>query len=113
MALENFEDLARALGRQGPIAERPVVCVQGLGFVGIAMAVAVAGARDPEGQPCFNVIGVELPSSDGEAKVSDVNAGKMPVANSDERLYETLAEAHRVGNLLATTDPTAYRLAAS
>ena len=111
MTLANFEQLARSLGRAGAIPERPVVCVQGLGFVGFAMAIAVARARDERGEPCFNTIGVELPTPEGEAKLMAMNAGRMPLANSDERLHEALAEAHRAGNLIATTDPAAYGLA--
>lgn len=107
----NFQQLARSAGREGPIPERPVVCVQGLGFVGFAMAIAVARAQDERGEPCFNTIGVELPTPEGEAKLKAMNAGHMPLANSDERLHEALAEAHRVGNLIATTDPAAYGLA--
>jgi len=107
----NFQRLARSVGREGPIPERPVVCVQGLGFVGFAMAIAVARARDERGEPCFNTIGVELPTPEGEAKLMAMNGGRMPLANSDEHLHEALAEAHRVGNLIATTDPAAYGLA--
>jgi len=29
--------------------KRPVICVQGLGFVGMAMAIAVADAKDENG----------------------------------------------------------------
>ena len=34
-------------------SSRPTVCVQGLGFVGAAMAVSVAAARDANGLPIF------------------------------------------------------------
>ena len=80
MTLANFEQLARSLGRDGPIPERPIVCVQGLGFVGFAMAVAVASARDERGEPRFNTIGVDLPTPEGEAKLNAVNAGRMPLS---------------------------------
>lgn len=42
--------------------QRQTVCIQGLGFVGAAMAAAVAQAREPSGKPSFTVIGVDLPS---------------------------------------------------
>jgi UDP-N-acetyl-D-glucosamine dehydrogenase len=90
------------------VPQRPVVCVQGLGFVGAAMATAVAGARDAGGRPCFDVIGVELPTPDGRAKVAAINAGELPVTASDEKLKATLAAAHARGNLVATTDPRVY-----
>jgi nucleotide sugar dehydrogenase len=93
-------------------AELPVVCVQGLGFVGSAMAVAVADARDEHGDPCFRVIGVDLPTSDGVAKVEAINAGRLPVAANDDKLKSALAAAVARGNLVATTDERAYARAA-
>jgi UDP-N-acetyl-D-glucosamine dehydrogenase len=83
---------------------RPIVAVQGLGFVGAAMAIAVARARRPDRAPCFDVVGVELPTPDGQGKVDALNAGRLPMAVSDVQLAEALAEAHAVGNLTATTD---------
>ena len=41
---------------------RAVVCVQGLGFMGAAMAIAVASARDEKGQPLYDVIGSSCPA---------------------------------------------------
>ena len=83
---------------------RPIVAVQGLGFVGAAMAIAIARARRPDGTPRFDVVGIELPTPDGQAKVDALNAGRLPMAVSDVQLAEALAEAHSVGNLTATTD---------
>ena len=113
MAIKTYGGLASAVGRPGPVLERPVVRVQGLGFVGVAMAIAVADARDAAGQPCFNVVGVELPTPEGEAKVAAVNAGRMPMANSDARLHTALERAIGEGNLLATSDEAAYALGIS
>ena len=42
------------------------VCVQGLGFVGAAMATAIALAVDDKGYPIYNVIGVDLPNKNGK-----------------------------------------------
>ena len=107
----SFADLARALGREPAAGDRPVVFVQGLGFVGSAMAAAVADARDAAGDPVFNVVGVELSTPDGLAKVDAINAGRLPVASTDAKLARALAEASARGNLLATTDERAYELA--
>jgi UDP-N-acetyl-D-glucosamine dehydrogenase len=107
----SFADLARALGREPAPPDRPVVCVQGLGFVGSAMAAAVADARDTAGDPFFNVVGVELSTAEGLAKVEAINAGRLPVASTDAKLAQALAEARARGNLLATTDERAYELA--
>jgi nucleotide sugar dehydrogenase len=102
---------ARAAGGTASSTQLPVVCVQGLGFVGSAMAVAVADARTERGDPCFNVVGVELPTSDGISKVEAINAGRLPITANDDRLKAALAAAHQRGNLVATTDERAYRKA--
>jgi UDP-N-acetyl-D-glucosamine dehydrogenase len=107
----SFADFARALGREPAPGDRPVVFVQGLGFVGAAMAAAVADARDAAGDPSFNVVGVELSTPEGLAKVEAINAGRLPVASTDAKLARALAEASARGNLLATTDERAYELA--
>jgi UDP-N-acetyl-D-glucosamine dehydrogenase len=107
----SFSDLSLSLGRRPPAGNRPVVCVQGLGFVGAAMAVAVARARNSDGTPCFDVIGVELATPEGLAKVRDINQGRLPMVSSDGRLDQALAEAHACGNLVATTNELVYRLA--
>lgn len=90
---------------------RPVVCVQGLGFVGAAMAVAVASARDHHGEPKFNVIGVELPVPKGQAAIQAINNGKFPANITDKKLASAMQTAYKTGNLIATTDVDAYSLA--
>jgi UDP-N-acetyl-D-glucosamine dehydrogenase len=107
----SFAELARAAGVRADAVDRPVVCVQGLGFVGSAMAVAVAEARDAAGAPRFNVAGIDLPTPDGLAKIDAINAGRLPVAASDAELEAALAAANARGNLVATTDERAYALA--
>ncbi|HIF34638.1 MAG TPA: hypothetical protein EYQ75_23870 [Planctomycetaceae bacterium] len=41
---------------------RQIVVVQGLGFVGSAVAAAIAAATDSAGEPKFFVIGIDLPT---------------------------------------------------
>ena len=106
----SFADVTRELGRE-PAFERPVVCVQGLGFVGSAMAIAVADARLPDGTPAFNVIGVDLPTPEGRAKAAALNEGRLPVTTTDEKLSAALAGAHARGNLVASVDERVYALA--
>ena len=87
------------------------VCVQGLGFVGMAMALATASARRPDGSPAFEVIGVELDNDAGRRRVEAVNEGRLPITTSDPRMEAAMAEAVRAGNLKATTDAEAYESA--
>ena len=91
---------------------RPIVCIQGLGFVGTAMALATASARGPDGAPCYDVVGVELDNAAGRERVQALNAGRLPIASEDPRMAAALGEAMHTGNLVATTDPDAYASAA-
>ena len=75
------------------------------------MAIAVADARRPDGTPSYNVIGVELPTPEGRAKVAAINGGRLQVATTDEKLEAALAGAHDRGNLAATLDERVYSLA--
>jgi nucleotide sugar dehydrogenase len=95
----------RALGRR-------VVVVQGLGFVGAAVAAVVAGATDEAGEPRYFVIGVDLPTPHGYWKVAKVNAGLTPIVSPDRSLDGLTGRAVReAGNLCATASPNAYALA--
>jgi UDP-N-acetyl-D-glucosamine dehydrogenase len=109
-APQTFNDLGKRLGR-GRTAERPVVCVQGLGFVGCAMAIAVAGARRSDSTPWFNVVGVDQPTAAGRERAEQVNRGELPLTALDPDLREALKLANHEGNLIATTEPGSYALA--
>ena len=91
--------------------DRPKVCIQGLGFVGAAMATAVAKACDPTGTPMYQVVGVDLDTPEGRRRVESIGSGEFPFPTSDTLLERLLAEAVGRGNLTATTDESAYDLA--
>lgn len=110
-ATKTFADFARAAGRDVPGRARPVVCVQGLGFVGAAMSIAVAAARSADGAPAYDVIGVDLAGGPGQRRVDALNAGRFPFETTDALLVDTLGAAHATGNLVATTDVEAYAIA--
>src|SRR5262245_58730838 len=97
--------LHRSQGRQ-------IVVVQGLGFVGVAVAAAIAAARDAHGMPLHFVIGVDLPHPNTYWKVARVNEGLSPIVSPDAELtkliYEGVAE---VENLCATVSEQAYSIA--
>lgn len=88
-------------------ADRPVVCVQGLGFVGAAMSVAAASARDASGEACFSVIGLDLPNDSGRKRIEALSRGEFPFATTDPALVSAAADAHARGNLTATSDASA------
>lgn len=91
--------------------KRPTVCVQGLGFVGAATAAAVADASDADGNQWFNVIGVDLPTPEGQAKIAAINEGRIPIATTDRKLIDALSRARTRGNLVATADPEVFAFA--
>jgi UDP-N-acetyl-D-glucosamine dehydrogenase len=86
-------------------AKRSIVCVQGVGFVGVAMLAAVARVRGKDG-PKYAVIGKEL-ESEG-SRIKTINAGKTPIRSLDERMEEALALGVAEGNVFATSDQTVY-----
>jgi UDP-N-acetyl-D-glucosamine dehydrogenase len=90
---------------------RPVVVVQGLGFVGAAMSVACATAVTTSGDPAFMVVGVDLDDQAGRARVGSINSARFPFETTDAELVDALGAARRTGNLLACTDDRAYGLA--
>ncbi len=91
--------------------QRELVCVQGLGFVGAAMAAAVASARGSNGEPRYKVIGVDLPTPGGKARIAAVNEGRFPFPTNDRKLVAAVAEAVAQGTLVATDEEAAYSAA--
>jgi UDP-N-acetyl-D-glucosamine dehydrogenase len=96
---------------RGDGGDRPVVCVQGLGFVGTAMALATASARNPDGSPVFDVVGVELDHGPGRARARAINDGRLPMRTADPKMERAMAEAMEAGNLTSRCDDEAYESA--
>ena len=84
------------------------VVIQGLGFVGSAMATATASKLNNNGDSVFNVIGVDLPSISGQDRINCINAGEFPFKTNDKKLSIELKKAIERGNLTATSDSDAY-----
>ncbi len=84
------------------------VCVQGAGFVGAAMAVAIASARDASGNPIYQVTAVDQDSEAGRQRTSSLGRGVFPFPCADSQMLGALSTAHKVGNLCASTDVAVY-----
>ena len=84
------------------------VCIQGLGFVGSAMAAAVAEAREQDGTIAFEVVGIDLPTPAGERRIDAINSGLFPFETADAALADAVRRGREVGNLCATSDPAEY-----
>lgn len=109
--MSTLDALFKEAGKTPFKKERPIVCVQGLGFVGIAMALAVANARNSKGEPIYNVIGVDLSTPEGKAKVDSLNAGLLPIASADPKMELAMQASNKAENLFATTNDDAYLFA--
>lgn len=83
---------------------KPVIAVQGLGFVGAVMSLVCANAIDGD----YAVIGVDLPRKDTFWKIKSINEGLFPVIASDPKIEEFYNIAKQKANLLATFDSYAY-----
>ncbi|MGN9133996.1 nucleotide sugar dehydrogenase [Clostridium sp. HCP1S3_B4] len=90
---------------------KKVVCIQGLGFVGAAMALAVANAKDSNNNNLYNVIGIDIDNKSGNNKVNSLNSGRFPFENSDKKIESVQKEVYKRGNLFATTNEKYFNLA--
>lgn len=88
--------------------QRKQVCVQGLGFVGAAMAVAIANARSSDGAILYQVTGIDQDTPSGLERIEALENGVFPFSTPDTNLHEALGRAHEAGNLSATTDEFKY-----
>jgi len=85
---------------------KKVVVVQGLGFVGCAMALVVANSKES-----YAVIGVDTKTEYGYWKIASINHGELPLVSSDPKLKKYSETANIKQNFYATYDEYAYSLA--
>lgn len=91
---------------------RQIIVVQGLGFVGSAVAAAIAAATDSAGEPKFFVIGIDLPTPNCYWKVAKINDGQVPISSPDRELDRLIrVAACESRNLVASTCQEVYGLA--
>lgn len=91
---------------------RQTVVVQGLGFVGAAVAAVLAGALGSDGQPLYFVIGVDQSSELGLQKVASINRGESPIVSVDKEMTSLIMRGvKKTGNLCATVKQEAFELA--
>jgi len=85
------------------------VFIQGLGFVGSAMAAATSIARDRDENLLYDVTGIDLDNKIGKERVNAINQGKFPFSTTDKTLEESMSKASSNGNLRATTNQNLYK----
>lgn len=87
------------------VHSRKNVVIQGLGFAGAAMCVAVSAARSHDGDILYDVIGVEKPTDEGSRRAKDLGNGVFPFATGDRNLEDQCRNNYSAGNVRTTTDP--------
>ena len=83
--------------------DKPVICIQGLGFVGTAMMIAIA-SRFKKNKNLFNVIGIERDDLRGKRIVNDLNSGNLTINTTDKDLKNSFKKIFNKKNFFATTD---------
>ncbi len=84
------------------------VAIQGLGFVGSAMATVVSSISDSSNNPKFQVVGIDLNNHAGLKRIDCINKGEFPFETNDKILKSELRAAVDRGNLIATTDDNEF-----
>ena len=93
------------------VDNKKTIVVQGLGFVGGAMAAALSKAKDKQGGLIYNVIGVDFPDENNYWKIARINKGKPLVFSSDINIDVAYKDAYENKNLMATYSHYAYSVA--
>lgn len=88
---------------------RQKVCIQGLGFVGSAMAIAVSNAVDDQKKYYFEVVGIDLKSPIGIQRINALNSGIFPFSNTDPKLNRFLKNAIDNENFRASSDNSEFK----
>ena len=86
---------------------KPVVAVQGLGFVGAVMSLVCANALGRD----YAVLGVDLPTPEAYWRIQSLNEGIFPLTAEDPKIEKFYTRARERGNFYATYDPYAYAVA--
>ncbi len=83
---------------------KPVIVVQGLGFVGAVMSLVCADAINGD----YAVLGVDLANEQTFWKIQSLNEGVFPLIAEDPKIEEFYQKVRMKGNFYATFDSYAY-----
>ena len=88
-----------------------IICVQGLGYIGSAMSVAIALAKNKFKKKNLKIIGVEKPTIYGKQIISKINSGIFPFKSNDLELKQAMKKIKKSGVLQATSSSSIYKKA--
>jgi nucleotide sugar dehydrogenase len=86
---------------------RPVIAVQGLGFVGAVMSIVCANSKSTD----YAVIGVDLAAPESQKKIDLLNKGTFPLDAEDPKIDYYYSSCIKNKNFYATTDINSYNFA--
>ena len=76
------------------------ISVVGLGYVGSAMAIVLADARNKK-KIFFDVTGLDLKTQTGLARINKLNSCQFPFKTKDKQIYNKLKKIKKQKNLQA------------
>ena len=86
--------------------KKPLIVVQGLGFVGAVMSLICANAKKK-----YAVIGVDQALVSSYWRIASINNGVFPLIAEDPKIYEYYKKSRKKNNFFATYDSYAYSFA--
>ena len=86
---------------------KPVVVVQGIGFVGAVMSLVCSNALACD----YAVIGVDLDNPESQSKIDSINRGTFPLNADDPKIKEYFTNSINKKNFFATSSTKAYSYA--
>ena len=101
---QNLDDIVNINSFLNKNTSKPVVVVQGLGFVGAVMSIVCANALNED----YAVIGVDLADENNYWKIKGINDGIFPIESSDPKVENLFRKSKIKNNLYATWDTYAY-----
>lgn len=86
------------------------IVVIGQGFVGLPMSVAIANSKNQRRKCNFQVIGIEKNNYRGKYLKKQINDGKLPIKNSDKKIYQMFANTKKNKNYHVSTELSQVKL---
>ena len=87
------------------------VVVQGIGYVGAALSVAIASRRNKKNKPLFNVMAINKKNKLGSERIKNINSGIFPFKTKDNNLQKELKKSILQKNIIAGNSFKFYQLA--
>ena len=87
------------------------IIVQGIGYVGAALSVAIASRRDKKNKPLFNVIAINKKNKIGSERIKNINSGIFPFKTKDNKLQRELKKSILQKNITAGNSLKFYKSA--